>query len=159
MIRFEECDYDLRGCTQSERCPECGVEFDQDLLRADQNRSDRGITFGLKLIAVAVSVYMVNALLWIISEDLLRVAPTPLMLGTVLIGIPGGAALLLAFRLALLRLQHGNRLRRPHSDPRQARLIPDETRFWISFNAIGIALGMAVCSGNPLWHWVLRCFR
>lgn len=159
MIRCEECGYDLRGCTRIGRCPECGSEFDQELLRADQERSYQRITFAFKAIAVAVSIYVVNALLWIISEDLLRVGPTPLMMGTVLIGIPGGAALLLAFSLVLLHLQHMNRLRRPFTDPRQARLVPAHTQFWISFNAIGIAMGMAVCWGNPLWHWVLRSFR
>ena len=158
MIRCEECGYDLRGCKRIARCPECGGEFDQETLRADQERSYRRITFLLKVIAVAVSIYVANALLWIVLEDLLRVGHTPLMLATVLIGIPGGMLLLLAFSLVLLHLQRRNRLHRPYYDPRQARLIPDETRFWISFNWIGIAFGMAVCWGNPLWHWVLRCF-
>lgn len=159
MIRCEECGYDLRGCKRIARCPECGVEFDQETLRADQERSYRRITLGLKVIAVAVSIYVVNALLWIVLEDLLRVGNTPLERYIVLIGIPGGMLLLLAFSLVLLQLQRTNRLHRPYYDPRQARLIPDETRFWISFNWIGIAFGMAVCLGNPLWHWVLRCFR
>lgn len=159
MIRCEECGYDLRGCRQIGRCPECGVEFDQESLRTDQARSYRRITIGLKVIAVAVCLYVANALLWIVSEDLLRIGNTPLLLSTVLIGIPGGALLLTAFSLVLLRLQHRNRRRRPYSDPRQARLVPDKTRFWISFDAIGIAIGLAVCWGNPLWHWVLRCIR
>ena len=159
MIRCEECGYDLRGCTRIGRCPECGSEFDQELLRADQERSYQRITIAFKAIAVAVSIYVVNALLWIISEDLLRVRNTPLMKYIVLIGIPGGLFLLLLFSLVLLHLQHTNRLCRPMTDPRQARLVPAQTQFWISFNAIGIAIGMAVCWGNPLWHWILRCFR
>ena len=113
MIRCEECGYDLRGCKRIGRCPECGVEFDQETLRADQVRSYRRITFVLKVIAVAVSIYVVNALLWIVLEDLLRVGHTPLMLATVLIGIPGGLLLLLAFSLVLLQLQRRNRLHRP----------------------------------------------
>ena len=156
MIRCEECGYDLRGCKQIARCPECGGEFDQETLRADQDRSHRRITFGLKVIAIAVSLYVLNALLWIVREDLLRVEYSPLDRYIVLIGIPGGAALLLAFSLVLLRLQHRNRLRRPCSDPRQARLLPDQTLFWIAFNYVGLIFGMAVCWGNPLWHWVLR---
>ena len=159
MIRCEECGYDLRGCTRFGRCPECGSEFDQELLRADQERSYQRITFALKAIAVAVSIYLVNALLWIITEDILRVGNIPLERYIVLIGLPGGAVLSVAFSLVLLHLQHTNRLRRPFTDPRQARLVPAQTQFWISFNAIGIAIGMAVCWGNPLWHWVLRCIR
>ena len=159
MIRCEECGYDLRGCKRIGRCPECGVEFDQETLRADQERSYRRITFALKVIAVAVFIYVVNALLWIVLDDLLRVGHTALMLATVLIGIPGGLLLLLAFSLVLLQLQRRNRLHRLYYDRRQARLIPDDTRFWISFNWTGIAFGMAVCLDNPLWHWVLRSFR
>lgn len=158
MIRCEECGYDLRGCKRIGRCPECGVEFDQETLRADQERSYRRITFALKVIAVAVSIYVVNALLWIVWEDFLRVENTALKLITVLIGIPGSALLLLAFSLVLLQLQRRNRLRRPYYDARQARLIPDDTRFWISFNGIGIAIGIAVLLSNQQWHWVLRCF-
>ena len=110
------------------------------------------------MIAVAVSIYVANALLWIVLEDLLRVGNIPLERYIVLIGMPGGAALLLAISLVLLHLQRRNRLRRPITDLRQARLMPDQTRFWIAFNLYGLMFGMAVCWGNPLWHWVLRCF-
>jgi|GEM_PF-3061281 len=159
MIRCEECGYDLRGCKRIGRCPECGVEFDQETLRADQERSYDRITLALRVIAVAVSVYVVNALLWVVWEDLLRVQNTTLELVTVRIGIPGGALLLLALGLVLLQLQRRNRLHRPCTDVRQARLIPIQTRFWIAFDLCGLLFGMTICWGNPLWHWVWRCFR
>ena len=77
----------------------------------------------------------------------------------VVIGIPGGAALLVAFGVVLLRLQHMNRHGRPCTDPRQARLIPEKTSFWITFNMIGLPIGLFMCWANPIWHHFLGFLR
>lgn len=159
MVLCEQCGYDLRGSAMRGNCPECATEYDQDVLRADQTRSYRTVTTGLKVMAVLAVLYLANGVCWVVAEDFLNVSAGPAARVTVLIGIPGGAALLLAFALLLLRIQHMNRLNRPYTDIRQARLIPSETRFWITLNIVVFTLGLFLSWGNPVWKALLRFLR
>ncbi len=158
MVRCDECGYNLCGSPIDGECPECGTQYDQVVLIADQEKSHRSITAGLRIVGVLAALYLANSVAWVISEDVMHVSGGWLEL-IVLIGLPGGAALLLAFALLQLRLQHMNRLNRPVTDIRQARLIPEDTRWWIGFIYITLLPGLFFSWGNPCWHALLRMLK
>lgn len=157
-----QCGYDLRGSPEQGACSECGAQYDQEELRRDQGRSFPRMTLALKFLAVFVVLVVLNALAWIIVEDFVRIrAPGRLELIMVLIGIPGTLLLWVIWAFLLLRLERATsiRERRFPGNLVQWRLLPQQVRFWITFNGIGLVLAGFVGVCNPIWKILLMSIR
>ncbi len=62
-----DCEYDLRGCAEAARCPECGVWID---VRGVAFPARRGVV--VRAFAIGFFIYMVVNLTWILTYDFLR---------------------------------------------------------------------------------------